>query len=112
MATGVVYSIDSDVLKWCESAVLKIMNESFKMNWCEAEKLTDDYKDYCKPYWEEYDTHLNNQFNKCGFCLKMKRALVRSKWSCAEDYPLYKQLTCVNNKCKFYLIINSDINEY
>ena len=41
----------------------------------------------------------------------MKRALVKSKWSCAENYPLYKQLVCVNNQCEFYLIINSDIDK-
>ena len=41
----------TDVSKWRESAVTNILNECYKKNWCEAEKLTDDYKDYCKPYW-------------------------------------------------------------
>ena len=110
MAVLVCSTDATDVSKWLESAVIKILNECYKKNWCEAEKLTDDYKDYCKPYWQEYDTHLNMQFNKCGLCLKMKRALVKSKWSCAEDYPLYKQLTCMNFSCKFYLIINTDLD--
>ena len=111
MATTVDSAFNASVLEWREKAILLIMNKSFKMDWCEAEKLTDDYKEYCKPYWKDYDTHFNGKFNKCGFCMKMKRALVRSKWSCSENYPLRGQLTCVNTNCKFYLIINSDLEE-
>ena len=96
---------------WREKAIIQIQNESIKKNWCEAEKLHDDYKDYCKEHWSRYDTLFNYKFNKCGFCTRMKKALVRSKWSCAENYPLYKQLACVNNQCEFYLIINSDIDK-
>ena len=99
-----------DVPNWRERAVINILNNCIRKNWVEAEKLCDDYKDYCKPYWKDYDTHLNNTFNKCGFCLKMKQALVKSKWSDAEEYPLYKQLACMNFSCKFYLIINTDLD--
>ena len=97
-------------VNWRIEAIIKIQNESKKKNWCEAEKLYDDYKDYCKPYWQRYDTLFNGKFNKCGFCMKMKRALVRSKWSCSENYPLYRQLVCVNENCEFFFIINSDID--
>ena len=43
--------------------------------------------------------------------MKMKRALVKSIWSCAEEYPLRKHLVCFNENCEFYLIINSDIDD-
>ena len=111
MAVSLCSTDLTNVNKWRETAIIKILNESFKKNWCEAEKLTDDYKEYCKPHWQEYDTHLNGQFNKCGFCLRMKRSLVKPKWSDAEEYPLYKQLACMNFSCKFYLIINSDLED-
>ena len=96
------------IQEWRENAIIKILNESKKKNWCEAEKLYDDYKEYCEEPWYCYDTLFNYKFNKCGFCTRMKRVLVKSKWSCAEDYPLYKHLVCVNRECEFFLIINSD----
>ena len=80
-----------------------------KKNFSEAEHCFDEYRNYCRPYWEKYDMLFNYKFNKCGFCNRMKRALVKSKWSHAEDYPLYRQLVCVNKNCEFYLIINSYI---
>ena len=101
---------DVDFRDYRIESIVKIQNESKKKNWCEAQKLYDDYRDYCKPHWKNYDTHFNGKFNKCGFCMRMKRALVRSKWSCAEDYPLYKHLVCVNENCEFFFIINSDID--
>ena len=100
---------DDDFRQWREQNIIKILNESKRKNFSEAENCFDDYQKYCKPYWEKYDTLFNYKFNKCGFCTRMKRALVKSKWSCAEDYPLYKHLVCVNENCEFYLIINSDI---
>ena len=100
----------SDSNLWREKAIIQIQNESIQKNWCEAEKLYDNYRDYCKEHWYRYDTLFNYKFNKCGFCTRMKRALVKSKWSCSENYPLKKQLVCVNNNCEFYLIINSDID--
>ena len=99
-----------DVPLWRERATINILNKCIKKDWREAESLTDDYREYCKPYWKEYDTHLNGQFNKCGHCLKMKRSLVKNKWSQAEEYPLYRQLVCMNFSCKFYLIINTDLD--
>ena len=101
---------DVDFRQFRINSIVKILNESKKKNWCEAEKLYDDYKDYCQVHWEKYDTLFNYKFNKCGFCLKMKRALVKSKWSGAENYPLYRHLVCVNENCEYYLIINTDID--
>ena len=99
---------DVNFRQWREECIVKILNESFKKNFSVANDLFDEYQKYCKPYWEKYDTLFNYKFNKCGFCTKMKRALVRSKWSCAEDYPLHGQLVCVNENCEFFLIVNSD----
>ena len=108
MASANPHAIDFRPFR--KQAIINILNESKKKNWCEAEKLYDDYKEYCEPHWKNYDTHFNGKFNKCGFCMRMKRALVKSKWSGAEDYPLYRHLVCVNENCEFYLIINSDID--
>ena len=99
-----------DIVQFRIDAIVKIQNESKKKNWCEAEKLYDNYRAYCRKDWERYDTLFNGKFNKCGFCMRMKRALVKSKWSCAEDYPLHKHLVCVNENCEFFFIINSDID--
>ena len=60
--------------------------------------------------WKQYDTLFNYQFNKCGFCRRMKVAIVKQKWSEAEFYPLINRLTCVNKNCSFYLVFNSDIS--
>ena len=101
-------SLIDNNMEWREKAIVKIINCCIRKRWCEAESLTDNYKDYCRPYWKEYDTHFNGKFNKCGFCMKMKRALVKSKWSCSEQYPIKGQIVCVNENCKFFLIINCD----
>ena len=110
MASAAAPNYFHSTMEWRHNAIIKILNESKKKNWCEAEKLYDDYKDYCKEHWYRYDTLFNYKFNKCGFCTRMKRALVKSKWSGAEDYPLYQHLVCVNKNCEFYLIINTDID--
>ena len=57
---------------------------------------------------DQYDTLFNYQINKCGFCRKMKQAIVKQKWSESEQYPLINKLTCVNENCIFYLIFYSD----
>ena len=101
---------DVDFRQFREQFIIKINNESIKHNWCVAEKFCDDYKDYCKPYWEKYETLFNYKFNKCGFCTRMKRGLVKNKWSCSENYPLKGQLVCVNKNCEYYLIINTDLD--
>ena len=110
MATAIEFN-SASINEWRDKAILLIVNKCIKREWCEAHKLTDDYREYCKPYWKDYDTHFNGKFNKCGFCMKMKRSLVRSKWSHSEYYPIKGQLVCVNNNCKFYLIINSDMDD-
>ena len=80
-----------------------------KKQWWEAEELFDKYlKNNCYELWKQYDTLFNFQFNKCGFCRKMKQAIVRQRWSEAERYPMINQLTCVNNDCQFYLVFNCD----
>ena len=43
--------------------------------------------------------------------MRMKRSLVKSKWSCSENYPMRGQLVCANENCKFFLIINCDIED-
>ena len=45
--------------------------------------------------WKQYDTLFNYQINKCGFCRKMKQALVKQRWSEAEQYPLINKLKIV-----------------
>ena len=85
-----------------------ILNACIEKKWSIAENLASDYVKYCEPYWQEYDTHLNYKFNKCGNCLKQKRSLVKPKCSESEQYPFSGQLTCMNYTCKFYLIVNVD----
>ena len=79
-----------------------------KKQWCEAESLFEKYLMETYKLWEQYDTLFNYQINKCGFCRKMKRAIVKQKWSEAERYSLINRLTCVNDECQFYLIFYSD----
>ena len=90
-------------------AMKKILNACSEKKWSLAENLTADYLDYCRPYWQEYDTHLNFKSNKCGMCLKQKQSIVKPRWSEAEQYSFYGKLTCKNYTCKFYLIVNTDI---
>ena len=80
-----------------------------KKQWCNAEELCKKYLDECRDLWKQYDTIFNYKFNRCGFCRNMKQAIVKPKWSEAEQYPLYSRLTCVNQQCTFYLVFNSDI---
>ena len=81
-----------------------------KKQWWEADELFEKYLKNCYELWKQYDTLFNYQFNKCGFCRKMKRAIVKQNWSEAERYPLINRLTCVNKDCLFYLVFNSDIS--
>ena len=79
-----------------------------KKQWWEAEELFDKYLKQCYEFWKQYDTLFNYQINKCGFCRKMKQAIVKQRWSESEQYPLINKLTCVNENCIFYLIFYSD----
>ena len=101
-----------DFKQWRESATRNILAACIEKKWCKAEHLADKYVNYCKPYWKEYDTHLNFKFNTCVYCLKQKQSIVNSKWSEAENYPFYGKLTCKNENCKFYLIVNTDFVYY
>ena len=85
-----------------------IIDLCIKKQWCNANDLFDKYLQNCRQWWKQYDTLFNYQFNKCGFCRKMKRAIVKQKWSESEQYPLINRLTCVNKDCDFYLIFNCD----
>ena len=80
-----------------------------KKQWCEAEELFKKYLNQTNSEWTTYDTVFNYRFNKCGFCLKMKQAIVKQKWSDSELYPLINRLACVNKECLFYLIFNTDV---
>ena len=73
--------------RYRDLAMKKILKASSEKKWSLAENLTVDYLDYCRPYWEKYDTHLNFKSNKCGMCLKQKQSIVKP----------------------FYLIVNTDI---
>ena len=85
------------------------INLCVKKQWWEAEELFDKYlKNNCYELWKQYDTLFNFQFNKCGFCRKMKQAVVKQRWSEAERYPMINRLTCVNDDCNFYLVFNCD----
>ena len=86
-----------------------IMQLCFKKQWCESNELYQKYKEHCVELWKEYDTHCNYRFNICGSCRKMKRTIVKPKWSEAERYPMGQQLVCFNNNCKFYLVVNTDL---
>ena len=79
-----------------------------KKQWWEAEELFDKYLKQCYEFWKQYDTLFNYQINKCGFCRKMKQAIVKQRWSESEQYPLINKLTCLNENCIFYLIFYSD----
>ena len=79
-----------------------------KKQWCEAVELYNKYLKICYELWKQYDTLFNYKINKCGFCRKMKQAIVKQRWSEAEHYPMINRLTCVNKDCKFYLIFYCD----
>ena len=79
-----------------------------KKQWCDADERFDKYLKNCYNEWKQYDTLFNYQYNKCGFCRKMKQALVKQKWSEAERYPMINRLTCVNKDCNFYLVFYCD----
>ena len=87
-----------------------IIELCIKKQWFQARDLFDKYLLECRELWKQYDTLFNYQFNKCGMCRRMKQAIVKQKWSDAEDYPLINQLACLNKNCSFYLIFNSDID--
>ena len=80
-----------------------------KKQWCQSNELYQKYRKDCEKLWKEYDTHFNYRFNICGSCRKMKRAVVKPKWSDAELYPMQQQLVCFNADCKFYLVVNTDL---
>ena len=86
-----------------------IIDLSIKKQWYQAKRLFNEYVIQHHELWKQYDTLFNYQINKCGFCRKMKRAIVKQNWSEAELYPLINRLTCVNKDCSFYLVFNSDI---
>ena len=73
-----------------------VINLCVKKQWWEAKELFDKYLKESYELWKQYDTLFNYQHNKCGFCRKMKQAMVKQKWSEAERYPLIDKLTCVN----------------
>ena len=85
-----------------------VIQLSIKKQWCEAHVLFDKYLTQCYELWKQYDSLFNYQINKCGFCRKMKQAIVKQKWSEAEHYPMVNRLTCVNKDCTFYLIFYCD----
>ena len=87
-----------------------IVKLCIKKQWQQANELFDKYLKDCHGLWEQYDTLYNYQINKCGYCRKMKRAIVKQKWSESEQYPLINRLTCVNYECVFYLVFYSDIS--
>ena len=89
--------------------IKRIIKLCIKKQWWEAEELFDKYLINCYELWKQYDTLFNYQINKCGFCRKMKQAIVKQKWSESERYPMINRLTCVNDDCIFYCIFNSDI---
>ena len=86
-----------------------VIDLSRKKQWCEADELFKKYLNQTSSEWTTYDTVFNYRFNKCGFCLKMKQAIVKQQWSDSELYPLINRLACVNKECLFYLIFNTDV---
>ena len=62
-----------------------IIELCIKKQWWEADELFEKYLKNCYELWKQYDTLFNYQFNKCGFCRKMKRAIVKQKWSEADN---------------------------
>ena len=86
-----------------------IIDLCVKKQWCQADELFLKYLNNNFELWKQYDTLFSYKFNKCGFCRKMKQAIVKQNWSEAELYPLINRLTCVNKNCSFYLVFNSDI---
>ena len=88
--------------------VNSVIDLCVKKQWWEAEELFDKYLKETYELWKQYDTLLNYQRNKCGFCRKMKQALVKQTWSDADRYPIIDKLTCVNKECIFYLVFRSD----
>ena len=106
MAVASLYNTSSPYRDLCMKNILYNCSEK---KWSVAEDLADKYVDYCKKYWEEYDTtHLNYKFNKCGNCFKQKQSVVKLEWPESEKYPFSGQLVCMNYTCKFYLIVNVD----
>ena len=85
-----------------------VINLCIKKQWSEAENLFDKYLKNNYELWKQYDTLFNFKINRCGYCRKMKQALVKQRWSEAELYPMINKLTCVNDNCLFYLIFYCD----
>ena len=56
-----------------------VIDLSIKKQWCNAHELYEKYLKNCYELWKQYDTLFNFQFNRCGFCRKMKQALVKQK---------------------------------
>ena len=65
--------------KYRDLAMKNILKASSEKKWSIAENLTADYLDYCRPYWQEYDTYLNFKSSKCGMCLKQKQSIVNPR---------------------------------
>ena len=98
----VSYNVFSPYRDFCMNNILKACSEK---TWPKADKLANDYIDYCEKYLPEIQDF---EFNKCGSCLRKKNLIVKLDWPEAERYPFYGLLTCMNYTCKYYLIINSD----
>ena len=96
------YNVFSPYRDLCMKNIMQACTEK---KWSTAEKLANDYADYCEKYLQEI---LAFEFNKCGSCLRKKKLLVNFEWSEAEKYPFYGQLSCMNYICEYYLIINAD----
>lgn len=99
---AVSYNVFSPYRDFCLKNIMMACSEK---KWSIAEKLANEYTDYCDKYLQEI---LDFEFNKCGSCLRKKNLLVKLEWSEAEKYPFHGLLACRNYTCKYYLIINAD----
>lgn len=97
-----------EVAQWRKQQVKSVEKACICKEWCKAQEKAHKYKEYCTPFWKDYDTNLNFKKFRCGNCRRPRLSLVRSKWSDAEEYPFYGMLACHNENCKFYLIIDTD----
>lgn len=99
---AVSYNVFSPYRDFCMKNIMMACSEK---KWSIAEKLANEYTDYCDKYLQEI---LDFEFNKCGSCLRKKNLLVKLEWPEAEKYPFHGLLACRNYTCKYYLIINAD----
>ena len=64
---GVPYNVFSPYRDFCMKNIMMACSEK---KWSVAEKLANDYTDYCDKYLQEI---LDFEFNKCGSCLRKKK---------------------------------------